>query len=72
MKTPYADAPGNARLVSSWEECRALRGHGLGSGLTEDQAVAASVELIDNGLVHVECEDGSWYRPVAVEAGGAA
>ena len=43
-------------------EC--VRGQRLGYGLTEDQAVAASVELINNGLVHIECEEGSWYRIV--------
>lgn len=49
-----------------------VRGQELGDGLPEDQVVAASVELIDNGFAHIECEDGCWYRLVAKEAGGSA
>lgn len=55
-----------------WEIVReCVRGQGLEGTLTEDQAVAASVELIDNGFAHIECEDGCWYRLVAKEAGEA-
>ena len=64
--------PNEARqaLQEIVREC--VRGQGIGDGLTEEQVVAASIDLIDNGFAHIECEGGCWYRLVATQAGCAA